>query len=338
MSVFYRINALTVLLAFVVITVGAFVRLSDAGLGCPDWPGCYGHLDVPESQAETAVANAAFPERPVEAGKAWKEMVHRYLAGALGLLILTMAVLAWRRWHVIGQQRVLPVVLLGVVVFQALLGMWTVTLLLKPLIVAAHLLGGMATLALLWLCLLRQGSHLRGMAGVSGLRVIATIALAVLLAQLFLGAWTSSNYAALACPDFPTCQARWWPETDFARAFKLWHGLGINYEYGILDSVPRATIHWTHRIGALITTVVMMLVAARLWLLGGGDQRWRRLAVALVAVTMLQIGLGIATVVLHLPLSVAVAHNGGAALLLLTVMTICHAAWSVDNDARERHP
>lgn len=336
MSNFYRLNALTVLLALVVITVGAFVRLSDAGLGCPDWPGCYGHMDVPASQAETDVANAAFPERPVETGKAWKEMLHRYLAGALGLAILAMTVLAWRRRHVVDQQRVLPSALLALVIFQALLGMWTVTLLLKPLIVTAHLLGGMATLALLWLCLLRQGGHLRGLAGAPGLRATAAIALAVLVAQLFLGAWTSSNYAALACPDFPTCQTRWWPETDFAHAFTLWHGLGINYEHGILDSVPRATIHVSHRIGALVTAAVMLLVAARLWRLGGHDARWRGLAGALVAATGLQIGLGIATVMLHLPLAIAVAHNGGAALLVLATVAVSHAAWRAD-DARRSH-
>lgn len=336
MSTFYRLNLLTVLLAFVVITVGAFVRLSDAGLGCPDWPGCYGHLNVPQTPAETDTANTAFPERPVEAGKAWKEMSHRYIAGVLGLLILGLAVLAWRRRREVGQQRALPGTLLVLVVFQALLGMWTVTLLLKPLIVTAHLLGGMATLALLWLCWLRQGGHLRGLAAARGLRWIAGLALVVLIGQLFLGAWTSSNYAALACPDFPTCQSQWWPETDLERAFTLWHGLGIDYEYGILDSVPRATIHWMHRVGALVTTLVMLLTAAWLWWLGGRDGRWRWLAGTLLAAVALQVGLGIATVVLHLPLPVAVAHNAGAALLLLAVMSMVHAAWRAHDAGAQR--
>lgn len=325
---FYRITLLAVALCFVVVTVGAYVRLSDAGLGCPDWPGCYGHIGVPGHREAVDAANQAFPERPVETGKAWKEMVHRYLAGTLGLLILALAGMAWLRRETV-RQRFLATLLLGVVVFQAVLGMWTVTLLLKPLVVTAHLLGGMTVLALLLLMLLRQGGHLRLAASAGrGLRAAAGVGLAVLICQIFLGAWTSTNYAALACPDFPTCQRAWWPETDFATAFTLWHGLGINYEYGILDSVPRATIHLTHRIGALVTAVVLLGVAAVAFARGRLDGRWRLLGGLLVAALCLQIALGVTTVVAHLPLAVAVAHNGGAALLLLTVMAINHAAWA----------
>lgn len=224
----------------------------------------------------------------------------------------------------------LPTVLLALVIFQALLGMWTVTLLLKPLIVSAHLLGGMAVLALLMLCLLREGDHLRGWAahGLDRLRGFAGLALAVLIGQIFLGAWTSTNYAALACPDFPTCQDAWWPDTDFATAFTLWHGLGMNYEYGILDSVPRATIHLTHRIGAIVTAAVLLGLAAALYARGRDDNRWRKLAGLLAAAVLLQITLGVATVLGHLPLPLAVAHNGGAALLLLTVMAVIHAVRS----------
>lgn len=329
-TTFYRINLLTVVLCFVVVTVGAFVRLSDAGLGCPDWPGCYGHIGVPAESGDVDAANAAFPERPVESGKAWKEMVHRYLAGALGLLILALALLAWRDRHHSGQQRALPAVLLALVIFQAVLGMWTVTLLLKPLIVSAHLLGGMAVLALLLWCLLRQGGHLEALAvaGRRGLRLFAGVALGALVGQIFLGAWTSTNYAALACPDFPTCQGVWWPETDFATAFTLWHGLGINYEYGILDSVPRATIHLTHRLGAIAVAALMLGLVAVLLRRGRDDRRWRMLGLLLGGALLLQISLGITTVVAHLPLLVAVAHNGGAALLLLMVMAINHAAWA----------
>lgn len=328
MSAFYRLNALVVLLTLVVIMVGAFVRLSDAGLSCPDWPGCYGQLVVPESHAETAAANRAFPERPLEAAKAWKEMIHRYLAGTLGMLILALAVLAWLRRDQLGQQRVLPPIILGLVVFQALLGMWTVTLLLKPLIVTSHLLGGMATLALVWLCLLRQGGHLQRLPGGRGLRWLAGLALVVLVGQIFLGAWTSTNYAAYSCTGFPTCHGQqWWPQTDFVRAFTLWHGLGINYAHGILGAVARATIHWTHRLGALVTIVVVLLLALRLWRLGVADGRWRVLACVLVAAVALQAGIGVATVLLRVPLPIAVAHNGGAALLLLAVMTTAHAAW-----------
>jgi len=326
----FRLNFATLCLTFAVITLGAFVRLSDAGLGCPDWPGCYGHLDVPTAQADVAAANERFAHRPVEAPKAWKEMIHRYAAGTLGLLILAMALWALRRSDNPHQQRALPWVLLVLVIFQALLGMWTVTLLLKPLIVTAHLLGGMATFALLGWCLFRQGPMFAGYRAVArgGLRMAAGITLVVLIVQIFLGAWTSTNYAALACPDFPTCQTYWWPPTDFPTAFTLWHGLGINYEYGILDSIPRATIHWTHRIGALVTTLVMLVLVALLWRQSRTDRRWGKLALALPVVLVLQVSLGISVVVFHLPLPVAVAHNGGAALLLLVVMAINHAAWN----------
>ncbi|MES1939476.1 cytochrome oxidase assembly [Salinisphaera sp. T5B8] len=325
----FRLNLITICLAFVVITLGAFVRLSDAGLGCPDWPGCYGHLDVPTAEADVAAANERFAHRPVEAPKAWKEMIHRYAAGTLGLLILAMALLALKRSSNPHQQRVLPWVLLVLVVFQALLGMWTVTLLLKPLIVTAHLLGGMATFALLGWCLFRQGALFEGfrLRMRRGLRIAAGVALALLIGQIFLGAWTSTNYAAMACPDFPTCQTYWWPPTDWSTAFTLWHGLGINYEYGILDSVPRATIHWAHRLGAVAIALTMLGLAALLWRAGQSDRRWRGMALTLLAAVALQIGLGLSVVVFHLPLPVAVAHNGGAALLLLTLMAINHAVW-----------
>lgn len=330
MTSFYRLNLLALALCFVVVTIGAYVRLSDAGLGCPDWPGCYGHLGVPAQETDIAAANAAFPERPVETGKAWKEMLHRYLAGALGLLILAMAGLAWWHRRERGQQRALPGLLLALVVFQAVLGMWTVTLLLKPLVVSAHLLGGMAVLALLLICLLRQGGHLRALPARSPgrLRLLAGIGLAVLVGQVFLGAWTSTNYAALACPDFPTCQGAWWPETDFGEAFTLWHGLGRSYEHGILDSAPRATIHLVHRLGAIATAAVLLLLAAAAYVRGGADGRWRVLGGLLAVAVLLQVGLGVTAVLAHLPLTVAVAHNGGAALLVLVVMAINHAAWS----------
>lgn len=325
MDKYYRINLLCIFLAFVVITVGAFVRLSDAGLGCPDWPGCYGHIGVPQDHA----AADGF-ERPLEQHKAWKEMVHRYLAGSFGLLILAMLFFAWRQRRRINQQLILPVALLGLVIFQALLGMWTVTLLLKPLIVSAHLLGGMSLLALLVLSFLRQGDHLSAMpAGpqLVLLRVLAGSALVVLVVQIFLGAWTSSNYAALACTDFPTCHAQWWPDTDFKEAYTLWRGLGVNYEFGVLDSVPRTTIHMTHRLGALITSVIMLVLAAVLFALSRRERRWAGLGTALLAAVGLQVALGITAVVAHLPLAIAVAHNGGAALLLCALMSINHASW-----------
>lgn len=332
MDKYYRINLFCIFLAFAVITLGAYVRLSDAGLGCPDWPGCYGHIGVPQDHAAVAENYT----RPLEQHKAWKEMAHRYLAAAFGLFILAMLFFAWTQRKRMHQQFVLPIALLGMVLFQGALGMWTVTLLLKPLIVTAHLLGGMSLLALLLWSLLRQGNHLSGMAAgrQTGLiRVTAGLALIVLTVQIFLGAWTSTNYAALACTDFPTCHGQWWPQTDYKEAYTLWRGLGVNYEFGVLDSVPRATIHMVHRLGALVTTGVMLVLAAMLFTLGRRERRWSKLGIGLLLALALQVVLGITAVVGHLPLPVAVAHNGGAALLLCVVMSINHAAWRARRDS-----
>ena len=207
---FLRLALLTSALALVVVVLGAFVRLSDAGLGCPDWPGCYGNIDVPKTEQEVQLANDAYPDRPVEAAKAWKEMIHRYFAGALGLLVLIMAILAIRNRHSEKQQVYVPVFLVGLIIFQALLGMWTVTIKLNPTIVMSHLMGGLATLSLLWWVSLRQGrlfvQRQSDIGDYSGLRRIALIGLLVVILQIMLGGWTSANYAALHCPDFPTCR------------------------------------------------------------------------------------------------------------------------------------
>ena len=220
-TIFYRLAWVALVLTFVVVVLGAYVRLSHAGLGCPDWPGCYGRLlDVPDRADQIAVANAAYPHRPVEPAKAWKEMIHRYCAGALGLLILALAALAWRNRRQSDQPVALPLALLGLVTFQSVLGMWTVTWQLKPLIVMAHLLGGLTTLGLLaWLVLCqRQGGGAGATDENRALRPLALLGLMLLAGQIALGGWTSANYAALACPDFPTCQAHWWPPLDFREA------------------------------------------------------------------------------------------------------------------------
>jgi cytochrome c oxidase assembly protein subunit 15 len=332
---FYLLALLATLLAYGVVMLGAYVRLSDAGLGCPDWPGCYGHITVPVAEPHVAAANQAYPDRPVVAHKAWKEMVHRYFVGALSLCILALALMGWRRRKDDGRAVVLPLVLLALLVFQAALGMWTVTLKLMPPVVTAHLFGGLATLSLLLLVVMRQGGHLAGLvtrhAGL--LRGLALAALLVLALQIFLGAWTSSNYAALACPDFPTCQGRWWPQTDFAEAFRLWRGLGVNYEYGVLENAPRLTIHLAHRLGAVLTVLTMLATALYL-MLAEHAAGLRRLGVALLAAVLLQASLGIGIVLLHLPLPLAVAHNGGAALLLLVLVAINHAAWQAQGGRR----
>lgn len=326
-STFFWLAIVAAVLAFGVVTLGAYVRLSDAGLGCPDWPGCYGHLTVPDEAHELQAAQDNFT-RPVEAPKAWKEMVHRYFASTLGILILVLAALAWRNRKQSGQPFKLPLFLVALVIFQGLLGMWTVTWLLKPLVVTLHLLGGMATLALLWLCALRSSGWQRSLANIPATwRALALVALAVLAVQIFLGGWTSSNYAALACPDFPTCQGGWLPpQTDFGAGFTLWHGLGIDYEGGILDHPARVAIHFTHRLGALLTFLVVSALALLL-LLHAPARHLRILGGVLAAALLLQVSIGISVVKFALPLPVAVLHNSGAAILLLALVTVCYALW-----------
>lgn len=357
MSWFRSLAVAALILCICVVVLGAYVRLSDAGLGCPDWPGCYGHVGVPTAPHEIARAEEKFPERPVEIPKAWKEMAHRYLASTLGLLIVVLALMS--RFIAAAPKR-LPWILTGLVIFQGVLGMWTVTWQLKPLVVTAHLLGGMCTLALLlWLYLcvrrdaggerqesvplreLRSERHFAlAMArepgadateaaptAPRGLRLYAGIALLLLIGQIFLGGWTSTNYAALACPDLPTCHGSWWPQTDVKTAFTLWHGLGINYEYGILDAQARVTIHLFHRVGAVVVSVVLLSLGLWLWRRGSAPL-WRRLGIAVVAALSLQVLIGLGIVKLQLPLWLATAHNAGAALLLAVMVTLNHFAWT----------
>ncbi len=325
---FFPVSVAALLLAYCVVVMGAFVRLSDAGLGCPDWPGCYGQMVVPEQQQAIARVDAAHPNRPLQPAKAWKEMIHRYAAGTLGLLILALALMALARRRAAGQPVTVPVVLLGLVIFQALLGMWTVTWQLKPIVVTAHLLGGMTILGLLfWLV---HGQRLRGSpTGVAGkLLPWAGVALAVLAVQIFLGGWTSANYAALICPDFPTCRGgAWWPPTNFSEAFTFTRSIGIDYQGGVMDAAGRTAVQLSHRIGALVTALVLGVVALRALL--SGDRRARLNGIVILLLLCAQISLGIGNVLLRLPLPVAVAHNGTAALLLLSVVALLqYAAFS----------
>jgi cytochrome c oxidase assembly protein subunit 15 len=318
-----RLIIVTCLLAFVVIVLGAFTRLTDAGLGCPDWPGCYGEMIVPSS-AEEVEHKHYLEQRALEPEKGWMEMIHRYFAGTLGLLILAIAVWSWLRRRSDPQQPVwLPAFVLVLVVFQAALGMWTVTLLLKPVIVMAHLLGGLATFSLLVLLALRTGRR-RPLVGAPQWRRAGLIGLFILVVQIALGGWTSTNYAALSCLDFPTCQGSWTPEMDFKEAFVLWRGLGVNYEYGVLEHPARTAIHVTHRIGALVTFLYLGWLVVALMRAGNGMAG----AALLVGVLLLaQVALGIGNVLLHLPLGVATAHNGVAALLLASLVYLNYRLW-----------
>jgi cytochrome c oxidase assembly protein subunit 15 len=313
-------------LALSVVVLGAYVRLTDAGLGCPDWPGCYGHIDVPRTAAEIESANQAYPDRPVEIGKAWNEMLHRYLASFLGLVIVVLAFSAWRRRQRRQQQVALPLSLVALVIFQGLLGMWTVTLLLKPAIVTGHLLGGMTITALLWLLALRHCGLFMPTTQPTAHRTymwLSALGLVILSLQIALGGWTSTNYAAMACPDFPTCHTQWLPWWDADQAFKIWHGLGADYEGGVLTNEARVTIHAVHRLGALITFLYIGALAVFIATRECGNLRG--IALIVLACLVIQVGLGIANVVMSLPLPVAVAHNGGAAVLLLTMITLLHS-------------
>ena len=306
------------LLAAVVVMLGAYTRLTHAGLGCPDWPGCYGFLSVPMSERAQEVAALRFPDAPLEIDKGWNEMVHRYVAGLLGLVILILALRAiqWRSRS--GQPLRLPILLLGLVILQAAFGMWTVTLKLWPQVVVAHLLGGFATLALLFLLSLRLSGRLPALpAAPVSLRLLAWLTLLLVVGQITLGGWVSANYAAMACVDLPTCQGQWWPAMDFHNGFRVAQEKGPNYLGGQLDGAARTAIHMTHRLGALLVALVGLLLAWRMWVAGLGG-----LALLLLLALGAQLGLGVANVLLHLPLHLALAHNAGGALLLLAVVLV----------------
>ncbi|WP_267226332.1 COX15/CtaA family protein [Dyella silvae] len=353
---------LAAVFAFGVVMFGAFVRLSNAGLSCPDWPTCYGKATWPEHQHDIAQANQAFPDRPYETHKAWREQVHRFLAGTLGTLVFALALLAsWRRpwaryaviagaifaavgvgmyikgehhWSLLlsllaiglplfaaaglnrpGAWRI-SVLALAVVVFQAMLGMWTVTLLLKPIVVMGHLMGGITTFALLAYAALRFAGIGARDDSYAGVRKAVVLGIALLLAQIALGGWTSSNYAALACgTDFPKCLGQWVPPTDFREGFVLWRGIGVNYEGGVLDMAARSAIQIAHRIGALVVFCYLAWLSLRL-----SRSRLRAQALAIAVVLVAQVMLGISNVHFGLPLPVATLHNGGAALLLFTLL------------------
>lgn len=294
MRVLSWLSFATLLLALSVILLGAYTRLKDAGLGCPDWPGCYGQLLAPSTHEEITAANAAFPGNPVDVGKAQTEMTHRYFAQALGSFILIFAMLAYWKRKVLKLPLWLPGLLVGLVLFQGLLGMWTVTFRLLPIVVVSHLLGGFCTLALLWLCwLYLRYTPLQN--APAALLPLTRLTLIVLLAQIILGGLTSANYAALICGGFPLCQNQWWPT----------HG------------EIKTTIHLMHRLGALLTLSLGAVLSFYLW-----QSHLRKLSMVLGTLLLIQICLGISNVIFYLPLPVAVAHNGIGALLLLTLVTI----------------
>ncbi|HEX3912192.1 MAG TPA: COX15/CtaA family protein [Steroidobacteraceae bacterium] len=307
---FRRLALAGAALAATVVVLGAWVRLTNAGLGCPDWPGCYGHI---------------YPQADQHFSKAIHEMIHRYFASSLGVIIIGL--LAWAVWNRKARgQPLLAVALLFILVcLQGALGALTVTLLLKPLIVTSHLLGGLTTLAILWWLSL-EPERRRLSAQEMTLRRYALVAVAALVLQIALGGWTSSNYAAVACPDFPTCQQSWWSSMDFRDAFVLWRGLDIDYTGGVLANPARIAIHVTHRIGALVAGSILLIVGA-MAVARGASRALRVTGALLIGAVLLQISIGITMVRLGMPLAAATMHNAGAALLVLCSVTLLRRLW-----------
>ena len=316
---------ITIAMTFSLVILGAFVRLSDAGLGCPDWPGCYGNLTPHHSADTIRAAETNQPGGPVSMAKAWKEMVHRYLAMVVGALIAAIMFAAWRNRSTWNQSPVLAIIIALAVVFQAALGAWTVTMLLKPAIVTAHLLGGITIFTLLiclyWCQLARSASVPAWATGImagGGLRIHGLAALAVLLLQIVLGGWVSTNYAALACADIPLCNGEFVPAMDFANAFHVFRPLGMGPDGELLKLEALRAIHWMHRLGALL--VVMIVGSFALTLLK--VQNGRKAAKMLLAMIVMQVALGVLNVWFSLPIVVAVAHNGVAAMLFAQLMLV----------------
>ena len=319
MRFFSKLSIIAACLALFVVVLGAYVRLSDAGLGCPDWPGCYGTLTVPQSESALQHAQTAYPDSPVEHPKAWKEMIHRYFAGALGFLVAAIFVLGWHARKDIKVSPWLTTFLALLIVAQAAFGMWTVTLKLMPLVVTTHLMGGMSTLALLvWVAHRQRGLPSARYLQAEWLRPWVRGALLVIFAQIFLGGWTSTNYAWSACTDFPTCHGAWFPDMDFANAFHWVRELGLDATGKTLQLAAYTAIQWTHRVGALVTFVYLVWLGLRLL----KEPQLKRLAHMMLGLLVVQIALGVATLLLHLPLVLAVGHNLGAALLLTTIVVL----------------
>ena len=307
---FRRLALAGAALAATVVVLGAWVRLTDAGLGCPDWPGCYGHV---------------YPQADHNFSKAIHEMIHRYFASTLGAI--SLGLLGWALWNrkTRGQPLKSVALLFGVICLQGALGALTVTLLLKPLIVTAHLLGGLSTVAILWWLSLTPDRRELSRSEV-GLRKLALLGLGALALQIALGGWTSSNYAAVACPDLPTCQQSWWPNMDFRDAFVLWRGLDIDYTGGVLANPARIAIHVTHRIGAVIAGLILIAVGA-VTLARAHSRALKIVGGLLMGAVLLQIGIGMSMVHFGMPLPLATLHNAGAALLVVCTVTLLRLLW-----------
>ncbi len=318
------LTAVTLFLTFDLIVFGAFTRLSDSGLGCPDWPGCYGHASPIGAAGHIEQAVQALPSGPVTWSKAWIEMIHRYLAMTVGVLILAIAAVSWRvHWQGRrpGDRRVpvspwWPTFTLFWVIVQGLFGKFTVTLKLYPAIVTLHLMGGLVLLALL--AFQQQASRQRRLSLSPGLRRLALLAAVTLTVQIALGGWVSSNYAVLACSDFPTCNGSWWPRADFVGGFTVLRGLGEGGRGMSLEAL--VAIHWAHRVFAVVATLALGALAWQLW--RAVDAHLKRFGAVLMALLLAQLVSGLSNVVLGWPLLAALMHSAGAAALVLTLSSL----------------
>lgn len=314
----------SILLALIVVTLGAHARLTHAGLGCPDWPGCYGLIAVPETAEQIALAEQVYPQRQVEPVKAWNEMIHRYFAGLLGLLILVIAFISFKNRGQ-GTPLGLPVLILVVVTFQAALGMWTVTMKLMPIVVMGHLLGGFTTLSLLLLLYLRLNPYRvnRGDFSIKKYGRFALLGIVLLTGQIALGGWTSSNYAALSCVELPICQSGWQEQITFENSFDLIPLERESYEFGHLSHDERVTIHVVHRFGAIIITIYLTWLLLMIYF-KAQTSTFKTSAVVAGLALITQVSLGVSNIWFSLPLSVAVGHNLVAALLLLALIKLTY--------------
>lgn len=326
MKPFKHIALIAMILAFAVVLLGAYTRLTNAGLGCPDWPGCYGRMILPSQSTAVALAQQTFPMIPIESRKAWTEMAHRYGAGTLAILIVILAGMAWR-YRRLGAPKLIPTLLLALVGFQAALGMWTVTLKLLPVVVMGHLLGGLLIFA--GLVYLNWTLRAPIKTQQQRLRLWVDIGLIIVFCQIALGGWVSSNYAGLACLGFPRCNGQWLPLLDWHHSFKLSSLVGENYQGGLLDSASRITIQMVHRLGACITALYIGILSVRMiWI--RPTPKISYLVSLVLLCLVLQISLGIINVWYWLPLWAAVAHNGMAALLLAALLSLRYGLVSGD--------
>ena len=320
MKIMKGLSLFGICFAFVVIALGAWTRLVDAGLGCPDWPGCYGFVVFPTTEAEIQLAESRYPQFPYEIDKAIPEVVHRYFAAALGFLAILLVYFAFK-YQLPKKIKAITSFLLFFICCQGLFGYLTVSLKLLPIIVTGHLFGGFITLSLFFYLFLNTTGGIKNH-NIGHLKVLGGVALFALIVQIFLGVWTSTNYASLACADFPTCQGKFIPEMDFREGFNLAQEVGPNYLFGLLDNEARVAIHYSHRISAIVLTIIFLILISRLWFSSAAP-----LASTLGVILITQISLGIMNVVYVLPLYIAIAHNLVAALLLLATLMVNLVIW-----------